>query len=89
MTYAFRCPKTGCVDFCESPGRHHCPFCDKMHMAYRCGAPEPEEGMPNVIGDKLAKHKDWAAGCVITSKSQRKRVYKKKRLRLTTGGRMV
>lgn len=82
MTYAFRCPQVGLVEFFDSPGRHKCPFCNSSHATYEAGAPPKEEGLPNVIGDKLGKHYDWAAECEITSKSQRRRVYEEKGLRL-------
>ena len=79
MGYVFRCPKTQLVEFFDSPGRHECPFCPGQHETYQSGV-EKQEGFPNVIGDELAKHFDWAAGCEINSKTQRRRIYKEKGL---------
>jgi len=38
----------------------------------------------NVIGDRLKKHFDYSAGCVIDSKSQRRRIYKEKGMNLNS-----
>ena len=84
MSWAYRCSETGIIEFPESGGKHSCQYCDGEHLAYQIGAPPAEEGIraPHVIGDELNKHFDWAAGCEIDSKSQRRRIYKQKGLRL-------
>ncbi len=50
-----------------------------MHETYQCGAPK-EAGLGDVVGDFMHKHYDWSAGCWITSRSQRNRVYAEKGL---------
>lgn len=79
MNYAFRCDKTGLVEFAYSADGHPCPHCGKAHETYQCGAPK-EAGQGSVVPDFMHKHYDWAAGCEITSRSQRNRVYAEKGL---------
>ncbi len=81
MSYAFRCDKTGLPEIVDCPGTHPCPFCSGKHEAYETGI-EKSEGMPSIHDDKLRPHFDHAAGCEISSKSQRRRIYKEKGLRL-------
>ncbi len=80
MNYAFRCTQTGLVDWTDSSDPVKCSFCGETHEVFETGAPPAEDGTPNIIGDKLLKHMDWAAGCEITSKSQRRRIYAQKGL---------
>jgi hypothetical protein len=80
VSHVIRCPETGLVEWFDEAGFHRCPFCGKSHETYEAGAPLKEEGLPNVIGDKLPKHMDYSCGAVIDSKSQRRRVYKEKGL---------
>ena len=71
-TYAFRCPKTGLVEFVDTPGVHGCPFCRGQHQTYQIGPPTPEPGHPqvkppfkhhysNVHGQKLNSWSDLKA----------------------------
>jgi len=72
------------VEFFDLPGVQKCPFCPGSHATYQCGPPAKVKGVPHVVGDKLAKHMDWAAGREFSSRSERKRVYKNMGLNLTS-----
>ncbi len=80
MGFAFRCPQTGLVDWTDSPDPAKCPFCGEKHEVYETGVPRSIDGVPSIHCDTLPKHMDWAAGCEITSKSQRRRIYAEKGL---------
>lgn len=83
MTYAFRCDKTG-PHFCAGPEPMLCLDCGETHIPYKCGIDPAETApgaAPTVIGDRLTPHMDWAAGQVINSRSQERRVYEQKGLR--------
>lgn len=57
-----------------------CPVCGTPLVEYEAGAPPAEDGCPNVIPDNLTPHWDYAAGQMISSRSERKRVYEEKGL---------
>ncbi len=78
--HAFRCPKTGIPEMFDDPGVQPCGSCGGEHETYPTGVPDTSGGFPSVIGDRLLPHMDWAAGCEITSKSQRRRIYAAKGL---------
>ena len=42
--YAFRCPKSGLVEWFPTEGSHQCPFCKGIHVAHEVGAPPKPEG---------------------------------------------
>jgi len=44
-SFAFRCPKTGLVEFAPCAGKHPCPFCGKKHLAYETGVQKKPEGL--------------------------------------------
>lgn len=81
MSFVYYCNKVLIPEWVDGPGVYDCPHCGCRHEAYEAGPPAPEPGMPNIVSDKIPKHHDWAAGCDISSRSQRKRVYKQKGLR--------
>jgi len=82
MMHAFRCPKTGLPEMFDEPGEHDCAACGGRHETYPTGCRILSAGPPAVIGDRLTPHMDWAAGCWINSRSQRRKIYAKKGLRL-------
>ena len=82
MAFAFRCPRTGLPYMFEEAGKHVCPSCAKKHDTYPTGAPAHSPGAPAVITDTLRSHMDWGAGQIISSRSQERRVYKAKGLRM-------
>ena len=80
MSYAFRCPETGLVEWADCAGVHPCPFCNGKHETFQCGPPPQREGAPYVRGDRISKYFDWSCGCEIDSKTLRKRRYMEKGL---------
>lgn len=75
----YRCPKCGVKGF-----KPKCWNCGAHMDTYECGPPVREEGCPAVIGDKLHKYFDWAAGAWIGSRTEQKKVYKAKGMQLTS-----
>ncbi len=75
----YKCPKCGLKDWAKGK----CPFDGYQFVfSHLVGLPISSTGATTVIGDKLPRHYDWAAGCWIDSKSARKRIYAAKGLRL-------
>jgi len=46
MSYAYRCSKTGLVDWTDAPGRARCVYCGKLHTTFQTGL-DRREGFPN------------------------------------------
>ena len=83
MTFGYRCDTTGIPYICDIDEPQLCE-CGQYHTPYRCGiepAPTQAGDAPFVVGDRLTPHMDWAAGQVINSRSQERRVYEQKGLR--------
>ena len=81
MTTIYGCADCGCREF----ERGRCWNCGgNFSVEQQCGAPPPVAGMPNIVPDSLRPHFDYAAGCRIDSKSQRRRIYAAKGLALNT-----
>ena len=78
MTRAYRCPVFG-PDFCEGT-LGSCPHCGGSHETWECGLPDVTEGAPAVHGARIPKYYDWAAGCWINDKADKRHVYERKGL---------
>ncbi len=78
MNWGYRCDVTGFPDSCGQEGVNPCPHCHGRHEAYEVGAPPMREGCGTTIGDELRPYFDWSAGCKISSKSERRRIYAEK-----------
>ena len=75
MSFAYRCPQTGLVEFADREGAVRCPTCGQRHETFRTGPPVRPKGPPAVRQDSLRKHYDWSVGAWVDSRSQKKRLY--------------
>lgn len=78
---AYECPSCGAKSF----DRGKCWLCGKKMVAYEAGH-KPESGCPQIIGDRLIRHFDYAIGQEVDSKSQLRKIYKAKGLNQTSPG---
>lgn len=65
---------------CGNPtgaGWHECGHCGIWGngVPEEHGAPASEEGMPNVTPDSFTPHMDWSLGRMVSSRSERNRLY--------------
>ncbi|HUU82287.1 MAG TPA: hypothetical protein VM243_02175 [Phycisphaerae bacterium] len=68
---AFKCPDCGAKAFDPEP----CYVCGgSIDFPVECGV-EKAPGFPNVVKDHMAPHMDYAVGRVISSRSERNKVY--------------
>ena len=56
-SFAYRCPKTGLVEWAASVGACRCTYCGEIHLAEPVGCPPREKGPPAI---QVAHHK-WSA----------------------------